>query len=136
MLFPTADDYIDVFWIQLDQPRTSTGLLAGDQRSARTAERVEHDITAFRRIADRPFHQCHRLHRRVQIVLAGLVDEPDVALIPRSAPEMIRAFLPAIEDRLVLPLLIRATEREGVLGPDHKGRPMATGRLESGLQGM
>ena len=33
-LLPPTDDYIEVFWIQLDQPRTSAGFLAGDQRGA------------------------------------------------------------------------------------------------------
>jgi hypothetical protein len=27
----------------------------------------------------------------------GFIEEPDIALVPRAAPEVVRAFLPAIE---------------------------------------
>ena len=34
-------------WIKLDQPRPSPGPLGRDQCGARTAERIEHDVTAL-----------------------------------------------------------------------------------------
>ena len=52
------------FGIELDQPRLAPGLLAGDQRRARAAERIEHDVAALARVPDRPLDQRHRLHRR------------------------------------------------------------------------
>ena len=67
----------------------------------------------------------------MQIVLAGLVDEPHVALVPGAAPEMFVAFLPAVEDRLVLTLVVGAAQGEGVLGPDDEGRPMAAASLKA-----
>ena len=70
----------------------------------------------------------------MQIVLVGLIDEPDIALVARAAPIMLRTVLPAIEDRFVLPLVISAPEREGILGPDHEGRPFAPGLAERFLQ--
>ena len=72
----------------------------------------------------------------MQIVLARLIDEPDIALVPGAAPEMIVAFLPAVEDRLVLALVVGAAQGEGILRPDDEGRPMAAGLLEGLLQCM
>ena len=48
----------------------------------------------------------------MQIVLVRLVDQPDIALIARTAPVVVSAFLPAVEDGFVLPLIIGAPERE------------------------
>ena len=70
----------------------------------------------------------------MQIVLVRLVDQPDIALITRAAPVVISAFLPAVEDGFVLPLVIGTAERECVLGPDHKGRPFAAGLTKRLLQ--
>ena len=42
----------------------------------------------------------------MQIVDVRFVDEPDVALVSGPAPEVLVAFLPAIEDRLVLALVV------------------------------
>ena len=70
----------------------------------------------------------------MQIVLVGLIDEPDIALVARAAPIMVRTVLPAIEDRFVLALVVSAPEREGVLGPDHEGGPFAPGLAERFLE--
>ena len=45
---------------------------------------------------------------------------------------MIRALLPAVQNGFVLALVVRATEREGVLGPDDERGPLAA-RLDPGL---
>ena len=47
-----------------------------------------------------------------------------------AAPITARSLAPAIEDRLVLALIIRAPQRECVLGPDDEGLPMPTGLYE------
>ena len=52
----------------------------------------------------------------MQIIDSRLVDEPDITLIACAAPEMVGALFPAIEDGLVLALIIGASERERVLG--------------------
>ena len=103
---PALNDHVAVLRVELDQPRLTPGLLAGDQRRARAAERVEHDVRALARVPDRPLDQRHGLHRGMQIVARRLVDEPDVALVPRAAPVMIVAVAPAVEDRLVLALVV------------------------------
>ncbi len=49
---------------------------------------------------------------------------------------MIGALLPAVKDRLVLPLIVRPPKRESVLCPDNKGRPFAACRDEGFLKRM
>ena len=95
-------------------------LLARDQGGARAAERVQHDVPALARVPDRPLDQRHRLHGRMQIVPRRLVDKPDVALVPRPAPVPIVPRRPAVQNRLILPLIVGAAERERVLRPDHE----------------
>src|SRR5690348_1233539 len=70
----------------------------------------------------------------MQIVFYGLIDKPDVALIAGAAPVMVGALFPAVEDRLVLALVVGTAEREGVLGPDDKRGPLAARLLERLLQ--
>ncbi|MBM3530573.1 MAG: GntR family transcriptional regulator [Alphaproteobacteria bacterium] len=43
------------------------------------------------------------------------------ALVTRIAPVVIGAILPTVQDRLVLALIVGATQREGVFRPDHEG---------------
>src|SRR6266478_8649997 len=70
----------------------------------------------------------------MQDVCLRLVHEPYVALIPRAAPEVIGAFAPAVEHWFILPLVVRATEREAVLSPNHERGPVSAGRRESFLE--
>ena len=49
--------------------------------------------------------------------LRRLVDEPDVALVPGAAPVVIVPCRPAVEDRLILALVVGAAEGEGVSSP-------------------
>jgi hypothetical protein len=72
----------------------------------------------------------------MQIVARGLVDKPDIPLIARPAPVMIVAVTPAVQDRLVLPLVVGPAERERMLRPDHERAPLAAGRRERTLQRM
>ena len=111
---PALNDHVAVLRVELDQPRLATGLLAGDQRRARAAERIKHNVAGFARVADRPLDQGDGFHRGMEIVARRLVHEPDVALIPRATPVMIVTVAPAVEDRLVLALVVGAAEREGV----------------------
>ena len=59
---------------------------------------------------------------------------PQITLITRTTPKMLIAIRPAIEDWLVLPLIIGATHREVIFTPDDEGRPMATCGFECRLQ--
>jgi hypothetical protein len=117
-----------------NQASLTAGALAGDQAGARAAEGVKHYVPAFRGIAQRPFDQFHRLHGGMEIIFDRLVDEPDVALVAVAAPIMVSPFLPAIEDRLILALIVRAAQCETVLGPDDESRPMSARLGEGGLE--
>lgn len=54
----------------------------------------------------------------------GYADERHVALVARRTSR-VAAFAPTVEERFELALAIGAAEREGVLGPDDEGRPLA-----------
>ena len=69
----------------------------------------------------------------MQVILGGPLNVPDIALVPIAAPVAFHALRPAIEDRLVLALVIGAAEGEAVLRPDDEGRPMAACGLECRL---
>src|ERR1017187_4821063 len=131
---PSPHDHIAVSRLQFDQPCLAPGLLARDQRRAGPAEDIKHRIPALAAVAHGALHQLDRLHRRVQIVDVGLLDEPHVALVAGAAPEVVRALTPAVEDRLVLPLVVRPPHRERVLRPDYGRAPVAARLAEDALQ--
>ena len=70
----------------------------------------------------------------MQVVLHRLIDEPDIALIPGAAPVVVAPFLPAVEDGLVLPLVVGPAEGERVLGPHDERGPLAARGREGPLQ--
>ena len=92
--------------IELDQSRAPTRALRCNHGGAGAAERIQDNVTGPGGVADGAVHQGHRLHRRMQLVTAGLVEKPDVALVPGPAPEVVGAVLPAVEDGLVLALVL------------------------------
>ena len=112
-------------------PRPPSRSFCRNEGRTRAAQRIQRDIAAFGRVADGPLDEACRLHSRVQVVPGRLVEKPDVALVAGTTPVVIDADLPAILDRLVLSLIIGTPEREGILGPDHEGRPFAAGLAEA-----
>ena len=70
----------------------------------------------------------------MEIVPRRLVEEPDIALIPRAAPVVVVPLLPAVEDRLVLALIVGAAEREGVSWPRSRTSTTCRRRPECALQ--
>src|SRR5581483_1278041 len=87
-------------------------------------------------VADRAFDQFDWFHGRVEVIHDGFVDRPYIALGTVSAPEMARAFAPAVKNWLILPLVIGPPERKSILGPNKECRPMAAGRGERLIQGV
>ena len=133
---PAFYNHIDIFGIQLTCPALPPQPLTGYERGAGAAEGIQHNILGLARILDGTFHQIDWLHGGVQIIDARLVHKPDIALIARTAPVPIIAFLPAVKDRLVLALIIRASQREGVFRPYNKSRPFAACGYKRFLQRM
>jgi hypothetical protein len=127
-LFTRPEDDIAVLRLQFNQQCLPVSLLASDERRARPGKRIERRIPALARVANRLLDQLQRLHRRVQVVDEGLLDEPHVALVAGAAPTVVRTFLLAVKNRHVLPLVIRPPHREHVLGPDEERR-LVTARL-------
>ena len=130
VLFPTSYNDIDVFGVEFCQPCLPTGFLTGDERTAGAAKQIQHNIFALGGVPDSSFNKLYWLHGWVKIILHRLVEEPDIALVSGTAPEVIVAFFPAVENGFVLTLVISATESESVFGPDQEGGPLASRILE------
>ncbi|MDR3108995.1 MAG: hypothetical protein LBU65_04820 [Planctomycetaceae bacterium] len=56
----------------------------------------------------------------MQLILLRSFVFPDVRLISCSVPVMRRVLIPAVKNRFILTLIIRASYRESVLDPDDK----------------
>jgi hypothetical protein len=112
VLFRSADHGINVSRLQFDQPCLAAMFLPGDQSCSRSPEGVQHSIAALATVLDRALDQLDRLLRWTQDVGSRLVYEPDIALIPRASPEVIRSLPPPVEERFILALVIRAAVRE------------------------
>lgn len=96
-------------------------IFPGDQRRAGTSERIEHHVFHLAAVSHGTLNHFDRLRGRMQIVLLGLLDLPDVALIAGVTPVIIGTIAPALQDGLVLALIVRATKSEYVLGPTNEG---------------
>ncbi len=136
LIEPAQHDRVDVLRVELDQARLATRLLACDQGRPGSAEGIEHNVPALARVPDRPLDQGNGLHGRMQVVTDRLVEKPHIALVAGTAPVVVGAFLPAVEDRLLLALVVGPAEREGVLRPDDERRPLAARGRERPLQGV
>src|SRR5689334_25344439 len=82
--FPSADDDVDVERIELDEPRSAAGLLGSDQRCARAAETIDHDVAAMADIAYGVGYKRHGLRRRVglQFSVASLPEGVAAGILP------------------------------------------------------
>src|SRR5262245_53866944 len=63
--FVTAQDNLDVEWVQLDAATGSASLFAGDESRSRTEEWVDDDVAAFGHIEQRIFQHGNWLGGRV-----------------------------------------------------------------------
>ena len=88
--------------------------------SCPTTKGIHHHFPRATGIADCPFHQFHRLHGRMQIVLGWLLDLPDIPLV-RSPHQWRSRLRAAVQYRFVLALVVGATQGESILGPDDEG---------------
>ncbi len=105
-LLPTSDDDVTVFGRHLDHARLLPGFLAGDDCGPAARERIKDRIPALAVAPDRPFDQIHRLYGWVILATGGPLNEPHVALVPRTTPAVFGPLAPAIQNRLILTLVI------------------------------
>src|SRR5713226_8237105 len=83
---PAADAHVHIKGIKFDQTALPTGLLTSNDRRSRSAEGVQDCVSAPAAIGDGSLDQLNRLHRRVQIIQVGFVEQPHIPLVPRAAP--------------------------------------------------
>src|SRR3954466_2455226 len=62
----------------------------------------------------------------MQIIDARVFPKPQIALVACAAPVMFRPLAPAIEDGLVLAVVVGSSQRQMALGPNDKGRPVTS----------
>ena len=110
--------------------------LTSDNASPRAHKRIQHDVTDPAAVFNGSLHQRHRFGRWVERNGSGLVKTPDVALVPVTAPVVLVPFPPAVEDRLVLALVIGSAQGEGTLGPDDELGPVTSSVDEGPLLGV
>ena len=101
-------------------------LLTGDQRRARTKERIKHYAVAHAGVLDRICHKRHWLHGRMILARLRTVIFPDGGLLPVGIPLVLPALLPSEQTRLMLPLVWASSKDQCVLLPD-----TATRKIES-----
>jgi len=79
---------------------------------------VSSTVALLRAVLDQVVKEGDRLHRWVFLVLARALKLQDGCLFPVAVPRMGTALAPAVQARLVLPLVILSPEYKPVFGPD------------------
>lgn len=90
-------------------------LLASNERTARTAERVEDNAVAYTRIFDMVGNERNWLHCGVAIVLFRFVELPNCGPLAVGVPLVLAVFPPTEKARLMLPLIQRMSENKRLL---------------------
>ena len=111
-------DDITELLIQFDGAADAVGLLTGNEGRTGAAEGVQYYRVCHTGVADGISQQWDRLHGGMLAVLLGLVELPDGGFLPARVPLVPAVFLPAVQHRLMLPLVGRAAEDKGLLLPD------------------
>ena len=111
-----------VLRVELHHVADAAELLAGHERGAGASEGVHDHGVLLRGVLDRVAQKVEGFAGRVILVALRLVVVPDGgSACGRSTTGACRSAKP-IEHRLVLPLVVRASEHEAVLHPDaHTG---------------
>ena len=122
---PPQDDR-GVLLIQFHRIADPVHLLTGHQRGTGTAEGIDDHSVFLRGISDRVAQQVERLGGRMIGVPLRLGKVPDGGLLAVGIPFVLAVLHESVENRLVLPLVIRAPQHQGILHPD-----TASGEVES-----
>lgn len=84
-----VDDYIAEFRVKFDRIAGAVGLLTGNERTARTAERIEGESVRHGGIHNRIAKKRYRLHRGMFAVLLALLEFPYRGLLAVGIPLML-----------------------------------------------
>ena len=120
------DDVTELL-IQLYGIADAIRLLTGNQGATRPAEGVNHHRVCHRAVLNWIGQKRNGLHGGVVTVLLGLVELPDGGLFSSGVPLVLAVFLPAVENRLMLPLVRGSPQYQRLLFPD-----TAAGEVEPG----
>lgn len=106
LLDVSAHDDIAEFFVQFDGAADTVGLFTGDEGRAGTAEGVQHHRIAHGRIHNGVGQQRDGLHGGMVAILLGFIELPNGGFFPSCVPLVLAFLLPAVQHRLVLPLVI------------------------------
>src|SRR5699024_11133016 len=118
LLDVAVHDDIAELLVQLNGSADAVGLLTGNEGRTGAAEGVQHHRVCHTGVADGISQQRDRLHGGMVAVLLGFVELPDSGFLPARVPLVLAVFLPAVQHRLMLPLVRRTSQHKGLLLPD------------------
>src|SRR4051794_35279985 len=115
---PALDDHIAVRRINLQREAGPSHGLRSDQRGAGPAERLVDCVAPLAVVDDRATHDLGRLLRAVRrraVFCANWCSRPDGRLVPRSLPMAWATTAHCVPARLMLPVVVTASERKAAL---------------------
>ena len=115
-------DNITELFVQLDGVADAVCLLAGNQRGATAAKRVKHQRVCHAGVHDGICKQRNRLHGRMVAILLRLVKFPDGCFLAARVPLVLSGFFPAVQTRLMLPLVRTSSQHQRLLFPNAAAR--------------
>src|SRR5882724_11857823 len=126
---PTKDGGVAPARRQLHREHPRLQSLARDDLRAAAAEGLVTHLAGTRVVAHRDLEQLDGLLRRVNGLAAIASDVPDAGLVLVSVPRRPRSLLPAVEARLVRPVIhSRSREHKPWLHPDYLAMHQEAGR--------
>lgn len=114
---PLHNNIAELF-VQFDGAADAVSLFTGDQRAARTAEGVQYRSVAHAGVHNGIGQERDGFHGRMIAILLRLVELPDGGLFASGVPLVLAFLFPAIQHRLMLPLIRRSAQYQRLLLPD------------------
>src|SRR5690606_33587219 len=142
VFLPSAADDVDVARVEFDEAGLGAYVVGGDEGGAGAAEQVEDDAAGGAGVGEHVLHERDGFHGGVLAVRGGLVVGEDgglgVVAVPVGAAAAEPAFAAggeAVQDRLVLPVVVGAAHDHHVFGPDEVLADEDAGSAEAGFEG-
>jgi len=107
-----------ILLIQLHRAADPPQLLTSHKRGAGATEGIQYDGVLLGAVADGIAQEIQRLGGGVVLVPLWLIVVPDGGLFAVGVPSVLAVLKESIQDRLVLPLVVAASQHQGILHPD------------------
>ena len=107
-----------IAWVELHRAADAVRLFTGHERRSAAAEQIHDHAVGGGAVLDGIGQQRDGLHGGMVLAAPGLVKLPDRGLLAVGKPLVLAVGQPAVEHRLMLPLVGRAPQHEAVLHPD------------------